>query len=136
MTFTRRDDALALLRSLASDSVSMASLRRMAMSLEVTNPSNFGDAEVVNYLATQLTTQRLLVLRQIIVRLGTPGSDNVREQPKPAGAPVRGEKETEPDEPTFSDLLEDDQAAALIGAAQDGVPFCEECARAAQEQAA
>jgi hypothetical protein len=52
-----------------------------------------------------------------------------RARPEPAPAPVVVEREI------MSEAIARAQAAALTRAAVDGVPFCEECARAAAERA-
>lgn len=49
----------------------------------------------------------------------------------PSAPPPPSERPQEEDPPTFAAVDGGAQASALRNAAQDGVPFCEECARAA-----
>jgi hypothetical protein len=127
-------EAFAILRPLAVDSLTMPGFRQMANGLGLSRMSSRRNSEVLNYLALQLATQRLFVIRRIVLPTGTSSDENrLRAAPKAsAPLPAGSTKDTEPDPSTFGpDAEQDQQAAGLIAASADGVPFCEECARLA-----
>jgi hypothetical protein len=134
LTIASVPEALAILAPLAVDSLAMPGLRQMANSLGLSKLNNRKNSEVLTYLALQLATQRVYVTRRIVLSTGT-SSEETRQgtQLKPSGGgPAGSTKSNEPDPSTFGpDAMQDQQAAALIAASADGVPFCEECARAA-----
>lgn len=138
LRITSEAEAFAVLRPLGSDTLIMHGLRHLAQGLGLSKPFNRKDWEVVDYLALQMVRQRLFVVRRLILPRG--GTDDEAQQPKAsaaAPAPAPSAKVAEPDPPTFDpDLQQDQQAGGLIAASKDGVPFCEECARAAAGKAA
>lgn len=140
LTIQSEQDALAILQPLAIDTLLMPEFRRMAGVLGLSNLSCRKDSEVLHYLALQSLAERLFVIRRIILHSGTGSEDGQQQPAERTGASaetVRRDKTAEPDPPTFApDALQDQQAGSLIAASQEGVPFCEECARRAAGKAA
>ncbi len=109
--------------------------RRLTASDPLADPVRWSPDQVLSYLARQMSTGRLLVERRWrqfssmpptpVSRVIVPRKANTPDKPPPV----------EP--PTFP--LQNDsgsQAETLASAAENGSPFCEECERAAREQAA
>jgi hypothetical protein len=93
-------------------------------------------------LANLLATRALIPTYRLHATAGTVSDDEklapARSASPTAAVPVPAGKgkEEEAEEPTFPDNDGAAQAAALRAAAATGVPFCEECAKAAAAQAA
>jgi hypothetical protein len=110
-------EAFAVPRPLVSDSLVLHRLRHLAKLLDLTKMSNRKDEEVVNYLARQMVTQRLMVVRRLASPAGPASDGRQPGAPRPASAPAPARDRTAEPDP-------------------HGVPFCEECARRAAEKAA
>jgi len=125
------------------DDADAGQLRGYALGLaDGTDWSRLDEAQVKQQVATALEDGRLrtgagalVVLRpmgQVSAPVAAPAPP--APAPSPRAAPVAPPP---PVETTFgSDLDVAAQVAVLVQAAQDGVPFCEECAKAAAKQAA
>jgi hypothetical protein len=126
-----------ILRQCVDNAHEMRQLRAMAASAHGSEYVNvLSDAAVVN-LVVRLTDHGRLRMLSLVKQEVAPGVP--LEVPRPAAAtpppssssaPRRSEVEVVP---SFSgDLDAGALAAGLLLASQDGVPFCEECARAAR----
>ncbi|MEZ4298311.1 MAG: hypothetical protein R3B70_25385 [Polyangiaceae bacterium] len=113
-----------------------ASLRRLA-DPPASRPRD--DAELIAHLSALIAAGKLIVRRGPPVRL--PTFDVVEDEPAPASRPVMVSPVVEdappppPEEalpPVNVDALL--QAAALVRAAEKGIPFCEECERKARKK--
>jgi pyruvate/2-oxoglutarate dehydrogenase complex dihydrolipoamide acyltransferase (E2) component len=123
------------------DDAALAALRRNALLLaDGTDLSRLDDPALFDHLGTVLAegrlrtggeTRRLLKLVQKVTSASPP------PPPPPASAPRAAPAAPPPVvETTFgSELDVAAMVAVLVQAAQDGVPFCEECARAAAASA-
>lgn len=125
------------------DDADAGELRGYALGLaDGTDWSRLDDAQVKQQLAVALDDGRLRTgagarvvlhgLGQVLAPVAAPPPPAPAPSPRaaPAAAPS-------PAETTFgADLDVAAQVAALVQAAQDGVPFCEECAKAAAQRAA
>jgi hypothetical protein len=95
------------------------------------------DEDVVTYVARQLVAGKIALVKRIQIRevAGTEGAPDpgpVSAPPPRVAAPPPAPKASQPEPDTFQDSLAvEHQVAVLIAAAESGVPFCEECARAA-----
>src|SRR5262249_38817454 len=97
--------------------------------------------EVVDLMASMIIARHIRVMQRYI----PPGaaSETEKEQAKPlarssqAPQPRRSQVVEEEEEDTFGpDVMQEPQAGALVKAAASGVPFCEECDKAAAKRAA
>jgi hypothetical protein len=137
---TARDDEVSARQWLAhavGDDAALAALRLMTLGLaDGTELSRLDDHQLIDQLATAVADGRLRTtgarpkLRRLVPTTA----------PAPAPSPVASARRAAPVAPppaaetTFgSDLDVAAMVAVLVQAAQDGVPFCEECARAAAE---
>jgi hypothetical protein len=130
------------LAHLIGDDAALASLRLKALALtDGTELSQLDDQALIDHLAVAVAEGRLRIggVRPELRRLVVGPAPAPATRPPPA-APVRREAAAAPPaavETTFgSELDVAAMVAVLVQAAQDGVPFCEECARAAAEAAA
>lgn len=141
--FYRREDirtrwdlhsALQFLNGFRSDATAMAMLRRqVSKNGTATSQANVPDEQIVQTLARMLVSGELVVAYPNRQRY--PDSPPPEAEAPPAAPPPRQKKETAPieDEPTFDGKHDGvAQAAVLIQAARSGIPFCEECSRAAK----
>lgn len=141
--FFRREDvrtrwdyhsAVQFLNGFRSDEALMATLRRHALAKGTAfSQSKVSDEQVIQILARLLVSGELLVALPHRERYP---DTQLPETPVAAPPAPKEKKEKAPivDEPTFEP--EHDgvaQAGVLIAAAKAGMPFCEECARAAAE---
>jgi hypothetical protein len=129
----------------AINDVERSALRSAALGLaDGTELSRLDDAQLKDHLSAALIGGRLyaaatsaVVLRQLtptaklaatVIAAPAVAASSPRAAPEAAPAPAA--------ETTFGpDLDVAAQVAALVQAAQDGVPFCEECAKAAAKRA-
>lgn len=109
--------------------------RRLTTSDPLADPVRWSPDQVLSYLARQMATGRLLVERRWRQFSSTP--------PTPVSRVIVPRKANTPDKPppveppTFPPQNDSgSQAESLASAAASGSPFCEECERAAREQAA
>lgn len=119
------------------DDARMAVLRRLAWSLrDGTDWSRVDDQGVVEQLHAFASRLPVREGRLLLQRLAPPPVAEAAAPPAPAAAPRAAPAATPPApaaETTFgADVDVAAQVAALVQAAQDGVPFCEECERARQ----
>jgi hypothetical protein len=134
-------EAAMFLRTLAADSLTMNHLRHVAHAFGPGDAWRSKDPEILRTVSWLLAGKRLTVVDRYVQPAFAVGAQQEVRMPLPqraAAAPAPSSPSpAEPDPDTFPlDLLHDVQAAALVSASQSGVPFCEECARAAQEGAA
>jgi hypothetical protein len=133
-----RSSALAFLRRLRTSAGAMWNLRQFVWkSTGSTDLSRIDDDQILEQVATLVSSGEAVIGFRMLLRGGGGGAEEApaRPQPAPAAAPPspRAEREREADPPTFVPHHDAAmQAQALIAAAQNGVPFCEECARAAR----
>jgi len=130
----------------AGDSAAVLPLRLVAPALaDGTDWSRVDDQAVVDQIGAALAQGRLLIgaTQQLQLRRLVSAEPPVPPPPPPppaaASAPRSAPAAAPPPavETTFgSELDVQAMVAVLVQAAQDGVPFCEECARAAAEAAA
>jgi hypothetical protein len=130
--FRDASHARQFLSQFKSDPVAMASLRTLVGERDwLHSPARLSDDEVIKAVGSLLARGDLVAGFEWKPRIKAP----VKEEAEAAGAasPSREPQAQEPDPNTFGgDHDAAAQAAALSAAAQSGVPFCEECARAAQ----
>ena len=124
------------------DDADAALARGYALGLaDGTELSRLDDAQLKDHLCPALTTGRLAVTRgtpvvlraltQSVPPAAAPATEAPASRPRTAPAPAP----TPAADTTFEPNLDvAAQVSALKQAAQDGVPFCEECARAAAKQ--
>jgi hypothetical protein len=123
------------------DDAALAALRRSALLLaDGTDLSRLDDSTLVDHLGTVLAEGRLRTggetrrLLKLVQKVTLPP---VAPPPPPASAPRAAPVAPPPAVATTFDSELDVSAmvAALVRAAHDGVPFCEECAKDAAAQA-
>jgi hypothetical protein len=140
--FSDRQAALFWLRQFRSDFMAMARLRSLVTEHAGGKASLWrqGDDGLFGELAWFLQRGDLHVHRVPMPTLGANRGQIATSAPVPPPAPARAPASPRgiapakaPDDPaTFSDRADAAaQAAVLRGAAASGLPFCEECARAA-----
>jgi hypothetical protein len=136
LTFSGTTEAIAFLRRLGGDSLTGRLLRDVAQSVGVTNPADYDDTAIVELVARELVRKRLIVLARYRMPQSA-NSEQGAEKPaaRPAPTPGPSPKALDPDPDTFPDPEVDQQVGALMAAARDGVPFCEECERAQRQHA-
>jgi hypothetical protein len=124
------------------DDAALAALRLAALALaDGTELSRLDDHQLFDHLAALVADGRLRTagarpeLRRLVLAAApAPAPAPLPVAPAPRAAPVAPPPAAET---TFgSELDVAAMVAVLVQAAQDGVPFCEECARAAAEAAA
>lgn len=138
---TARDDEVSARQWLApavGDDAALAALRLMTLGLaDGTELSRLDDQQLVDHLATAVAEGwlRSAGARPVLRRLVPAPA------PAPTPAPVTSVRRAAPVAPppgaesTFGSGLDvAAMVAVLVRAARDGVPFCEECARAAAER--
>jgi hypothetical protein len=126
--------AVQFLNGFRADPVAMATFRRQVSKEIGASAAKLSDEQVIQSLA------RMLVVGEFVVAL--PERQRHRDplelrEPVAAASAPRSSTPAEvvEDEPTFQhDHDAVMQAAVLIAAARDGVPFCEECAKRAAQQ--
>jgi hypothetical protein len=130
--FWDESDAAQFLARYKSDPVAMESFRRLLLDRYLpVDASRMSEDELLKHLASMLATGELLVaLDRRDIGIGDPGEKPQAPAPQPSDpAPS---KKVEEEANTFGpDHDAAAQADALRAAAEAGVPFCEECARAA-----
>ena len=128
------------LAAAAGDDAEMAALRVSALTLaDGQDWSRYGDHEVIAQMAAALTQARWITgapTKATLYRLAPVLAPQAAPAPAPAPAPspraAPAAASSTAAETTFSAALDPTaMVAALRQAAQSGVPFCEECARAA-----
>jgi hypothetical protein len=146
--FRDRHIALNFLSRFRRDPIAVARLRNMlhqrspGANLLMPTLSVSSMDQMFATLANLLATRALIPSYRLHATAGTVSDDEklapVRSSSPTAAAPLPSskQKEEEAEEPTFPDNDGAAQAAALRAAAVTGVPFCEECAKAAAAQAA
>lgn len=128
--------ALQFLGSFKTDAAAMAHLRRLvSQRCEMGDVSRVSDDRILEQVAALLGSGELLAGYQWHEPIQLPGEGGEEAPPAPAAAPPPQARERqEPDPPTFGPLHDGaGQSQGLLAAAESGVPFCEECARAAGE---
>ncbi len=130
--------ALQFLGRFKTDSAAMARLRGLIAGRHHTGDlSRVSDDQVLAQVAALLGAGELLAAYQGHEAIQLPEAA-AEEAPPPAATPPpqQTRERQEPDPPTFSTQHDGaGQAQTLAMAAASGVPFCEECARAAHEEA-
>lgn len=126
------EHALQFLERFKNDAVAMAGLRRLLGEREwLCDASRMTDDHVLATVARLMSAGELLAGLEWKSRVSAPRSEEA-VAPVPAGAQPQSRPEEEPEGETFAgDHDGATQAGALRAAAESGVPFCEECARAA-----
>jgi hypothetical protein len=124
------------------DDATLAAQRLAALALvDGTELSRLDDHQLIDHLAAAVAHGRLRTAgaRPALRRLVVAAAPAPAPAPPPPAAAPRAAPVAPPPavESTFgSELDVAAMVAVLVQAAQDGVPFCEECARAAAEAAA
>lgn len=130
------------------DDTEMGALRNTALqSADGTDWSRVDDHQVVEHVAAAVLAGRLpgsaqatrAPLRRLVANVAAPAASPPPPAPSPpAAAPSPASAPAAADTTFGLDLDVAAMVATLMQAAQDGTPFCEECARAAaaQQQAA
>ena len=124
------------------DAAAVAALRRTALALaDGTDLSRIDDHQLLDQLAAAAAAGRLRSTGAPpeLLRLVTAPALVAAPAPSPRPSASRAAPAAPPSavETTFdSDLDAAAMAAVLVQASQDGVPFCEECAKAAAKRAA
>lgn len=144
--FFRREDirlhwdmhsAVQFLNRFRSDSVAMDSFRRQVLTKGTNaSASKLPDEEVIQSLARMMARGEVLVA--LPNRERRPDTLNAEQPEAKSEAPKETKtKEAVADEPTFESNHDGvAQADVLRAAAATGIPFCEECERAAALQGA
>ena len=139
-----RHAALQFIRGFTHDVLNRDALRRLLSHQGVT-ASRLDDNEIAAEVATRLATGRLFVVdtRAPIATAAparpagprAPAPTVAPARPQPAAPSPRSAPEPVIEESTFGAIDQDEQAAVLERAADEGVPFCEECERLYEEAA-
>ena len=136
------ESARLWLANAVGDDAPLATLRLTALTMaDGTELSRLDDHQLVDHLAASVATGRLRSAgaRPKLRRLVLAAAPAPAPAPPPPAAARRAAPVAPPAavEGTFgSELDVAAMVAVLVQAAQDGVPFCEECTRAAAEVAA
>ena len=148
LCFRSREDARTYLRRFTGRPDVVRQLRAI-LGQESFSVGRLADHEVVDQCAARLAQRRLcVVLAEAAVAsthqaTGIARRDVVRAAPPPsrpaAPRPAAGRPQAVAQPPAQADPLaridHDAQAAVLVRAARDGVPFCEECEKAGRQPA-
>jgi hypothetical protein len=128
--------AMQFLSGFKADPVAMAGLRRLLAERDwLHTPARMSDDDVLKTVAALLGRGELVAGVEWKPRVTAPVEQGAAGAPAGA-APSREPAADEPEPNSFGASHDGAaQAAALIAAAEAGVPFCEECERAAQAQA-
>lgn len=129
--------ALQFLGSFKTDAAAMARLRRLvSQRCEMGDVSRIPDDRILVQVAGLLGSGDLLAGYQWHEPIELPGEGGEEAPPAPAAPPAPPARERqEPDPPTFGAQHDGaGQAQGLLAAAESGMPFCEECARAANQE--
>ena len=116
----------------------MARLRQLLLECSIGAPLGSSDQDVVDGLAWQLSSGQLAVvtLGRHLAPLGKP---SVRPEPPPPRPQQKAAPAPAPPPPREAPVPADPglvaQAKTLVRAAENGTPFCEECARKRAEKA-
>lgn len=130
--------AQGFLRRFLNDPLAFESMRRMTQyRLHTSFHGSLTPDALLAAVARWLSSGELVVAFRMFSTGGGETADVVEPKPAPeAQSAPRETKTPEPEAATFSsDHASDVQAQALTEASQQGVPFCEECMRAAMQQA-
>ena len=132
--FSDPERAIQFMAGFKGDPGAMAGLRRLLDERDwLYQTSRMNDDAVIKAVAELLGKGELVAGVEWKPRLSAPPQP---EAAAPAAGPsAPSSTQEEPDPNTFNDNDGAAQAAALINAAQSGVPFCEECARLAAQRA-
>jgi hypothetical protein len=125
------------LEQLRLDPVAMLEVRRLVRERTGTDLRQLSDEEALAEFARLFAvTGDAPAPRRTGGGAAADAASSTAAPPAPSPRPPAS-REREPESPTFPpDHAPSAQAAALTAAALTGVPFCEECARAAAERAA
>lgn len=134
--FRDRSFALNFLSRFRRDPIAVARLREMLRERSLgANISRLTVDQMFAALANLLATENLIPTFRLHAAAGSTSEDEklapVRASAPMSAAPVPASSVEEDEAPTFADNDGAAQAAALRAAAATGVPFCEECAKAA-----
>lgn len=131
--------ALQFLARFKTDPAAMARLRGLiAQRSHAGDLSRVSDDQILAQVAGLLGSGELVAGYQRHEAIELPGEPGPEAAPTPASTPPppQTRERQEPDPPTFAAQHDGAaQAQGLAAAAASGVPFCEECARAANEAA-
>ncbi len=137
-SFKDKNAAAQFLVRFKKDGSAISALRRL-LAESGRSTGNLSDDQVLEEVALRMSRGDLIVCYR---HTKTPGSTGDEEQaPAPAPSTATPQKSTstkrdEPDQPTFTnDHDVRAQIGTLVAAAASGVPFCEECAKAAAARA-
>jgi hypothetical protein len=129
-----KDGALAFLRGVKGDMGAISYIRSLLAERGAARDlSRMDDDAIIGEVAGLIASGEVFVGFRFQVMTGAAGEE-VRDEPVPGPAePARpAPKPPAEDKPTFAPNNDAKvQAHVLVAAAQRGVPFCEECARAA-----
>jgi hypothetical protein len=141
----RQDAALAWLRGYLADRANCVALRALLEHQGVA-VAWLEDHDVAAEVAARLVTGQLAILeaapevRDVEPSEAPASPEAPPAPPPPQPPPARREPVREPEpvaEPaTFEPSIQDEQAEILERAAAEGTPFCEECERLRQQEAA
>jgi hypothetical protein len=125
--------AKQFLAGFKADPVAMAGLRRLLAERDwLHTPARMSDDDVLKAVAALLSRGELVAGVEWKPRVAAPvqpGAASAAASPAPSREPAADEPEPNTFEASHDGAA---QAAALIAAAETGVPFCEECERAAR----
>jgi hypothetical protein len=111
--------------------------RRLSASDKFIDPVGWSSDQVLAHLARQLATGRLLVERRWRQMPAQPTAQGTTKVVVPRKTASSSDAPAPAAAPTFSAQNDPaSQAETLAEAAANGTPFCEECERARQQQAA
>ena len=134
LSFRSARQACDFLRAVARGRLAFAELRRLARSADNPDLSRYSDEQVLQRVGFLLVNGHLSVVERLYhaySSTATAGAASPAYEPPPAERQPAKREPPPPDPETFSaDVLQDDQAATLVNAARNGVPFCEECEKA------
>jgi hypothetical protein len=128
-----RFSALEFLRRFSTSPVAMWNLRAFVWKCTVApDLGRIDDGRILEQVASWVASGEAVVGFRMRLRGGEAVAAEAPARSTPATAPApHVAREQEPDPPTFApDHDAASQAEALITAAEDGVPFCEECEKA------
>jgi hypothetical protein len=132
-SFKDKASAVQFLTRFKKDGSAISALRRI-LAEGGGSSGSMTDAQVLDEVAARMSRGDLVICYRRNKTPSTTGDDEQAAAPEPSTAtamkaPV---KRDEPDQPTFSnDHDVRAQVGTLVAAAASGVPFCEECAKAA-----
>jgi len=139
--FNRTDDALRWLRPHIAEALTMKKLRQLLASENISHTEAMSSQQVIQKVAELIFQGKLILVKTSLMKIQPVIIEYTKKaapvEAAPAAPPPQTQEpviEPEPEEEDNTDHAA--QAETLKSAAEEGAPFCEECEKAKQQNAA